>query len=110
VLSIYVLVVVPDQTPIWLRTVAGVIGAALGGAFGFFRGKVTPIRTGGTTGHDLRRSVIGGVSTLGGCIWTALLGSADLASTADSRGANGCADPISACLLRRDVLDAVPEV
>jgi hypothetical protein len=46
VLSIYVLVVVPDQTPIWLRTVAGVIGVALGGAFGFFRGKVTPIRTG----------------------------------------------------------------
>jgi hypothetical protein len=45
-LSIYVLVVVPDQTPIWLRTVAGVIGVALGGAFGFFRGRVTPIRTG----------------------------------------------------------------
>src|SRR5260370_6673275 len=46
VLSIYVLVVVPDQTPIWLRTVAGVIGVALVGAFGLFRGKVTPIRTG----------------------------------------------------------------
>jgi hypothetical protein len=46
VLSIYVLVVVPEQTPIWLRTLAGVIGVGLGGAFGFFRGKVTPIRTG----------------------------------------------------------------
>jgi hypothetical protein len=44
VLSIYVLAVVPDQTPVWLRTVAGVIGAALGGAFGFFRGKVTAIK------------------------------------------------------------------
>jgi hypothetical protein len=32
-LSIYVLVVVPDQTPIWLRTASGVIGVALGGAF-----------------------------------------------------------------------------
>jgi len=46
VLSIYVLVVVAEQTPIWLRTVAGMIGVALGGALGFFRGKVTPIRTG----------------------------------------------------------------
>ena len=45
-LSIYVLAVVPDPTPLWLRTVAGLIGAVLGGVFGFFRGKVTPIRTG----------------------------------------------------------------
>jgi hypothetical protein len=46
VLSIYILAVMPDPTPIWLRTLAGLIGVVLGGAFGFFRGKVTPIRTG----------------------------------------------------------------
>ena len=45
-LSIYILAVVPDPTPIWLRTFAGMIGVILGGMFGFFRGKVTPIRTG----------------------------------------------------------------
>jgi Protein of unknown function (DUF1453) len=45
VLSIYVLAVTPDPTPIWLRILAGLIGVVLGGAFGFFRGKVTSIRT-----------------------------------------------------------------
>jgi hypothetical protein len=47
---------------------------------------------------------------MGGRLWPELLGSAELASTTDSRGGNGCADPISACLLRLDVLDAVPEI
>ena len=45
-LSIYVLAAVPDPTPIWLRTLAGLIGVIFGGMFGFFRGKITPIRTG----------------------------------------------------------------
>jgi hypothetical protein len=69
VLSIYVLVVVPDQTPIWLRTVAGVIGAALGGAFGFFRGRVTPIRTG-----ELPDTIYVGPSLAASLLWVVAFG------------------------------------
>jgi hypothetical protein len=69
VLSIYVLVVVPDQSPVWLRTVAGVIGAALGGAFGFFRGRVTPIRTG-----ELPDTIYVGPSLAASLLWVVAFG------------------------------------
>jgi uncharacterized membrane protein len=65
-LSIYVLAVVPDPTPLWLRTVAGIIGAVLGGGFGFFRGKVTPIRTG-----ELANTIYVGPSLAASLLWVA---------------------------------------
>jgi hypothetical protein len=63
-LSIYILAVVPDPTPIWLRTFAGLIGAILGGMFGFFRGKVTPIRTG-----ELPDTIYVGPSLAASLLW-----------------------------------------
>jgi hypothetical protein len=63
-LSIYVLAVVPDPTPIWLRTLAGLIGVVLGGMFGFFRGKVTPIRTG-----ELPDTIYVGPSLAASMLW-----------------------------------------
>jgi ABC-type dipeptide/oligopeptide/nickel transport system permease subunit len=69
VLSIYVLIVVPDSTPIWLRTIAAVIGAVLGGVFGFFRGKVTPIRTG-----ELPDTIYVGPSLAASLLWVVAFG------------------------------------
>ena len=63
-LSIYILAVVPDPTPIWLRTFAGLIGVILGGMFGFFRGKVTPIRTG-----ELPDTIYVGPSLAASLLW-----------------------------------------
>jgi hypothetical protein len=63
-LSIYILAVVPDPTPIWLRTFAGLIGVVLGGMFGFFRGKVTPIRTG-----ELPDTIYVGPSLAAALLW-----------------------------------------
>jgi len=63
-LSIYILAVVPDPTPIWLRTSAGLIGVVLGGMFGFFRGKVTPIRTG-----ELPDTIYVGPSLAASLLW-----------------------------------------
>ena len=63
-LSIYILAVVPDPTPIWLRTFAGLIGVVLGGMFGFFRGKVTPIRTG-----ELPDTIYVGPSLAASLLW-----------------------------------------
>lgn len=63
-LSIYVLAVVPEPTPIWLRTLAGSIGVVLGGVFGFFRGKVTPIRTG-----ELPDTIYVGPSLAASLLW-----------------------------------------
>jgi hypothetical protein len=63
-LSIYVLAVVPDSTPIWLRTLAGLIGVVLGGVFGFFRGTVTPIRTG-----ELPNTIYVGPSLAASVLW-----------------------------------------
>ena len=68
-LSIYVLAVVPDPTPIWLRTLAGLIGAVLGGVFGFFRGKVTPIRTG-----ELPDTIYVGPSLAASLLWVVAFG------------------------------------
>jgi hypothetical protein len=69
VLSIYILTVVPDPTPIWLRTLAGLIGAAFGGVFGFFRGKVTPIRTG-----ELPDTIYVGPSLAASLLWVVAFG------------------------------------
>jgi len=63
-LSIYILAVVPDPTPIWLRTFAALIGVVLGGMFGFFRGKVTPIRTG-----ELPDTIYVGPSLAASLLW-----------------------------------------
>ena len=63
-LSIYVLAVVPEPTPIWLRTLAGSIGVVLGGVFGVFRGKVTPIRTG-----ELPDTIYVGPSLAASLLW-----------------------------------------
>jgi hypothetical protein len=63
-LSIYVLAVVPDSTPIWLRTLAGLIGVVLGSVFGFFRGTVTPIRTG-----ELPNTIYIGPSLAASVLW-----------------------------------------
>jgi hypothetical protein len=63
-LSIYVLAVVPDSTLIWLRTLAGLIGVVLGGVFGFFRGTVTPIRTG-----ELPNTIYVGPSLAASVLW-----------------------------------------
>jgi hypothetical protein len=63
-LSIYILAVVLDPTPIWLRTFAGLIGVILGGMFGFFRGKVTPIRTG-----ELPDTIYVGPSLAASLLW-----------------------------------------
>jgi hypothetical protein len=68
-LSIYVLAVVPDPTPIWLRTLAGLIGVGLGGVFGFFRGKVTPIRTG-----ELPNTIYVGPSLAASLLWVVAFG------------------------------------
>jgi hypothetical protein len=68
-LTVYVLVAVPDSTPIWLRTVAAVIGAVLGGVFGFFRGKVTPIRTG-----ELPDTIYVGPSLAASLLWVVAFG------------------------------------
>jgi hypothetical protein len=68
-LSIYVLAVVPDPTPIWLRTLAGLIGVVLGGVFGFFRGKVTPIRTG-----ELPDTIYVGPSLAASLLWVVAFG------------------------------------
>jgi uncharacterized membrane protein YfcA len=68
VLSIYFLVI-PDSTPIWLRTVAGFAGLVLGGAFGFFRGQVTPIRTG-----ELPDTIYVGTSLTASLLWVAAFG------------------------------------
>jgi hypothetical protein len=69
VLSLYVLAVVPDATPIWLRTIAGLIGVILGGAFGYFRGKVTPIRTG-----ELPDTIYVGPSMAASLLWVVAFG------------------------------------
>ena len=69
VLSIYILAVTPDPTPIWLRTLAGIIGVVLGGAFGFFRGKVTPIRTG-----ELPDTIYVGPSLAASLLWVVAFG------------------------------------
>jgi hypothetical protein len=63
-LTIYILAVVPDPTPIWLRTLAGLIGVVLGGVFGFFRGNVTPIRTG-----ELPDTIYVGPSLAASLLW-----------------------------------------
>jgi hypothetical protein len=63
-LSIYVLAVVPEPTPIWLRTLAGSIGVVLGAVFGLFRGKVTPIRTG-----ELPDTIYVGPSLAASLLW-----------------------------------------
>ena len=63
-LSIYVLAVVPEPTPLWLRTLAGSIGVVLGMVFGFFRGKVTPIRTG-----ELPDTIYVGPSLAASLLW-----------------------------------------
>jgi hypothetical protein len=63
-LSIYVLAVVPEPTPLWLRTLAGSIGVVLGVVFGFFRGKVTPIRTG-----ELPDTIYVGPSLAASLLW-----------------------------------------
>jgi hypothetical protein len=108
-LSIYVLAVVPDPTPIWLRTLAGLIGVILGGMFGFFRGKVTPIRTG-----ELPATIYVGpslaASFVGSCVRSALLGPNECASIANPDGADGWADSFSTGVLRRDVLDDSPQI
>ena len=69
VLSIYILAVTPDPTPIWLRILAGLIGVVLGGAFGFFRGKVTPIRTG-----ELPDTIYVGPSLAASLLWVVAFG------------------------------------
>jgi hypothetical protein len=46
VLSVYILIMIPERTPVWLRSISWIIGICLGTGFGFFRGKVTPIRIG----------------------------------------------------------------
>ena len=53
---------------------------------------------------------IGGVSSLGGCIWTAFLDPGEYSPTTGSGSAYGCADPISASIVCGDVLDGVPEI
>jgi hypothetical protein len=68
-LSIYILAAVPDPTPIWLRTLAGLIGVVLGGMFGFFRGKVTPIRTG-----ELPDTIYVGPSLAASLLWVVAFG------------------------------------
>jgi hypothetical protein len=68
-LSIYILVAVPEPTPIWLRTVAGLVGVLLGGAFGFFRGTVTPIRTG-----ELPDTIYVGPSLAASLLWVVAFG------------------------------------
>ena len=68
-LSIYVLAVVPDPTPIWLRTLAGLIGVVLGGLFGFFRGKVTPIKTG-----EVPDTIYVGPSLAASLLWVVAFG------------------------------------
>jgi hypothetical protein len=67
-LSVYFLLI-PDSTPIWLRTLAGFAGVILGGAFGFLRGKVTPIRTG-----ELPDTIYVGTSLTASLVWVAAFG------------------------------------